>query len=149
MTHLRSILRPLAVALCLSFAAAPAVAFAGEGRAPHGAKAEGSKKERPTFPIAADKFQARVEKRLEKARARMEARMKERNVPEDKRAARRKTFDDGAAAVRAAVKRVGQDGTVTKEEAKEVRKLAKQLRKGAHDKKKAGRHGKKRGNGKA
>jgi hypothetical protein len=136
MLHVRSILRPLAVALTLALVAAPAVALAGEGPAPAGARDE-AKQHRPKhFPVSADKFQKGVDKRIEKMRAKLETRLEERNVPEGKRAAIRKEFDDGATQVRAAAKRVGQDGSVTKEEAKEVRDLAKSLRKKAHDKKK-------------
>jgi hypothetical protein len=133
MLHLRSILRPLAVALTLAFVAAPAVAFAGEGRAPAGARDEAKRDGKKHFPVSAEKFQKHVDKRIEKARAKLETRMKERNVPEDKRAAARKAFEESATQVRAAAKRVGQDGTVTKEEAKEVRDLAKSLKQKARE----------------
>ncbi|MDI3284665.1 hypothetical protein [Polyangium sp. 15x6] len=134
MTHVPSFFRPLAVALCLAFAAAPTVAFAGEGSAPAGAKAEAGKKKRVAFPIPADQFTKHMEKRIEKARGRMESHMKAKNLPEADRVARRKAFDASATEVRAAAKRVAQDGTVTKEEAKEVRKLAKGLKPGGHKK---------------
>ena len=146
MIHVPSFFRPLAVALCLAFVAAPTVAFAGDASAPAGAKAkdEAGRKKRIAFPIPADKFEKRVEKGIEKARGRMESHMKEKNLPEADRAARRKAFDASATEVRAAAKRAAQDGTVTKDEAKEVRKLAKSLKPAGHDKKK-GRHGKKPG----
>ncbi|MDI1448021.1 hypothetical protein [Polyangium sp. 6x1] len=145
MMHVPSFFRPLAVALCLAFAAAPTVAFAGENSAPAGAKAkdEAGKRKRISFPIQADQFAKHMEKHIEKARARMESHMKEKNLPEADRAARRKAFDASATEVRAAAKRVAQDGTVTKEEAKEVRKVAKGLKQGGHDKKKGRHHGKK------
>ncbi|HVK65110.1 MAG TPA: hypothetical protein VM694_11565 [Polyangium sp.] len=147
MTYVPSFFRPLAVALCLAFAAAPTVAFAGEGSAPAGATAkdEAGKKKRIAFPIPADQFTKHVEKRIEKARGHMESHMKEKNLPEADRAARRKAFDASATEVRAAIKRVAQDGTVTKDEAKEVRKLAKGLKQGGHDKKKGRHHDKKAG----
>lgn len=145
MMHVPSFFRPLAVALCLAFAAAPTVAFAGEGHAPAGAKAEAGKKKRVAFPIPADTFTKHVEKRIEKARGRMESHMKEKNLPEADRAARRKAFDASATELRAVAKRVAQDGTVTKEEAKEVRKVARGLKPGGHDKKKGRDHGKKPG----
>jgi hypothetical protein len=147
MTHVPSFFRPLAVALCLAFAAAPTVAFAGEASAPAGAKDEAGhkKQKRVAFPIPADKFQAHLEKRIEKARGRMEGHMKEKNLPEADRAARRKAFDTSANEVRAAAKRAVQDGTVTKDEAKEVRKLGKGMKQAGHDKKKGHKHGKKPG----
>jgi len=144
MLHVRSILRTLAVAMTLALVAAPAVAIAGEGRAPAGAKDDAKHRGEKHFPLPADKFQKHVEKRIEKAREKLEARMKEKNLAEDKRAAIRKEFEATATEVRAAVKRVGQDGTVTKEEAQQVRELAKSLRHKGHDKKpsKQGKSGK-------
>jgi len=133
MFHIRSILRPLVVAMSLAFVAAPAAAYAGEGRAQAGAKDE-KPREGKRFPVAAETFQKHVEKRIEHAREKLEAHMKEKNIAEDKRAAIRKEFESSAAEVRAAVKRVSQDGTVTKEEAKEVHDLAKSLRHKAHEK---------------
>jgi hypothetical protein len=133
MLQVRSILRPLVVAMSLAFIAAPAAAYAGEGHAQAGAKDE-KPREGKRFPVAAEKFQKHVEKRIEHAREKLEQHMKEKNLADDKRAAIRKEFDSGAAEVRAAAKRVGQDGTVTKEEAQEVRELAKSMRQKAHEK---------------
>ena len=147
MTHIPSFFRPLAVALCLAFAVAPAAAFAGSESAPAGAKVkdEAGKKKRVNFPIPAEQFTKHLEKRIEKARGRMESRMKEKNLPEADRAARRKAFDTSANEVRAAAKRAVQDGTVTKDEAKEVRKLGKGMKQAGHDKTKGHKHGKKPG----
>ena len=139
MLHVRSILRSLVVAMSLAIVAAPAAAFAGEGRAQAGAKDEGKPREGKRFPVPAEKFQKHVEKRIEKAREKLEAHMKEKNLADDKRAAIRKEFESGVVEVRAAAKRVGQDGTVTKEEAKEVRDLAKSLRHKAGEKNKGHR----------
>lgn len=147
MTHLASFFRPLAVALSLAFVAAPTVAFAGTDAAPVAAKDEAGKKKRAAFPIPADTFEKQVNKRIEKVRERMESRMKAKNVPEAKRESLRKAFDAKATEIRAAAKRVGQDGTVTKDEAKEVRKLARSLKPhaGKGKGKQKGHHGKKHG----
>jgi hypothetical protein len=133
MLHLRSILRSLAVALALTVVAAPVVAQADEGRAPAARKDEGKQggKHEKHFPVDAAKFEKHVDKRIAKQREHMEKAMAEHNVPEAKRAERRKQFDDGAAKVRAEVKRVGADGTVTKEEAQQVRELSRSLHKEA------------------
>jgi hypothetical protein len=145
MSSIRTFVRPLAVALTLAFAAIPASAFADSGRpAPAGAKAErpapaeakkGDKKgKHQHFPIEAQKFQEVVEKRIGKARDQMESAMEKHNVPDVLKTQIRKDFNDGAALVRAAAKRVGADGTVTKEEAKEVKDLAKSLKQKAREK---------------
>ncbi|MDC0744166.1 hypothetical protein [Polyangium mundeleinium] len=133
MLHLRSILRSFAVALTLAVVAAPVVAQADEGRAPAAARHEGKQggKHEKHFPIAAVKFEKHVDKGLAKQRERLEKRMAAHHVPEAKRAERWKQFDEGAAKIRAEVKRVGADGTVTKEEAQQVRALARPLHKEA------------------
>ncbi|MCC6557091.1 MAG: hypothetical protein IT372_29415 [Polyangiaceae bacterium] len=145
MPSIRPFVRPLAVALSLAFAAVPATALADSSRpAPadvkegkeHG-KGHGKdheKKDRPQFPLEAAKFQQIVDKRIGHARKRMERAMEKRNAPDALRAQIRKEFDAGAAQVQAAAKRVGADGTVTKEEAKEVRDLVKSLKRKAREK---------------
>ena len=145
MMSLRTFVRPLAVALTLAFAAVPATALA-EGNHPRRDEAKNKgehKKDRAQFPIAADKFQAHVEKRITKMRERIESRMEKRNVLDAKRVEVRKNFEAGAGQVREAAKRAGADGTVTKEEAKQVRDLAKSLQQKAREK--HGRGGKKGG----
>jgi hypothetical protein len=145
MSTFRSLFRALAVASTLAFVAAPAMAFAGEGHPKDAAKEEGKHGKGKQFPVAADKFQKHVDKRIEKARAKLEEHMKAKNLPEDKRAAARKAFDAGAAQVQAAAKKAGEDGTVTKDEAKAVRELARSLRQKGHDKRGHGRGEKKHG----
>lgn len=160
MTTLRSMFRVVALASAAFLMAVPAVASAGEGRGQgaaeeakqgrHGKDGEHGKdgkdgKER-RFPVKAEKFQKVIEKRLGKAREKLEAHMKEKNLPEDKRAALRKDFEAGATEVRALAKQVGEDGTVTKEEAQKVRELARSLKHKARDKHGKGgeKHGKAR-----
>lgn len=145
MTTLRSMFRVVALASAAFLMAVPALASAGEGRGQgaaeeakqgkHGKDGEHGKdgKER-RFPIKAEKFQKVIEKRLGKAREKLEAHMKEKNLPEDKRAAIRKEFEAGATEVRALAKQVGEDGSVTKEEAQKVRDLARSLKHKAREK---------------
>ena len=134
MSHLRSFFRPLAVALSLTFVAAPLTALAAsksEVAAGHKAEAKDGKKH---FPMAAAQFEKHMDKRIEKAREKLEKRMGKRNVPETKRAEMRKRFEESASALRAAAKRAGADGQVTVEEAKEVRERARELRGKGKDK---------------
>ena len=81
------------------------------------------------FPMKADEFKRHVETRLSKARGKLVAALDKRKVSEEERTAALKRFDDGAVKVRAAADRVGKDGTVTLDEAKEVRAIAKAERK--------------------
>ena len=128
MKSIRSIVSPLAVALVLAVTAAPLTAFAGD-KAP---VAE-TKKDKH-FPMTAESFNKRIEKRIAHMRERLTQMLAAHKVPEAKQAQIKKDFEDGAAAIRAAATRAGADGTVTKEEAKDVRSLAKDLRKKAHEK---------------
>lgn len=145
MSTFRSILRSLVLASTFALVAAPAVAFAGEGHGKDAAKEEGKHGKDKHFPIAAEKFQKHVEKRIEKARTKLETHMKEKNLAADKRAEILKAFEAGAVEVRALAKRVGEDGTVTKDEAQQVRVLARSLKQKAHEKHGHGdkKHGKK------
>lgn len=151
MSSIRTFVRSVALALTFAIAAAPAVALAEDSGRP--APAEGKKDgehgkhhgkrgerkgrgegERPQFPMDAKKFQELVEKRIAKAREHLEGAMERHSVPEPIRAQIRKEFDAGAAAIREEAKRAVADGTVTKDEAKEVRELSRDLRKQAREK---------------
>ena len=134
MKSIRSIIRPVTVALVLAISAAPLTAFAGD-KAP---VTETKKDKR--FPMAAESFNKLIEKRIAHMRERLTQMLAAHKVPEAKQAQIKKDFEDGATAIRAAATKAGADGTVTKEEAKDVRSLAKDLRRKAHDK-----HGKGKG----
>lgn len=137
MSSIRTLVRSVALALSLAVAAAPAAAFADNSGSAAPAEAKGKKGKR--FPIEAAKFQKSVEKRLDKARQKLERAMEKRGVPEATRAQVRKELEAGAVMVRAAAQRAGADGTVTAEEAKQVRDLAKNLKKTAREKLGAGK----------
>ena len=145
MSSIRTLVRPLAVALTLAFVAIPASALAdgarpapadakGGSHAPPAAKDGQKKGNHKHFPIEAQKFQEMVDKRIGKMRARMERAMEKHHVPDAMKAQIRKDFEDGAAQLRAAAKRLGADGTVTKEEAKEVKDLARSLKQKGREK---------------
>jgi hypothetical protein len=91
------------------------------------------KKERK-FPMPAESFNKLIEKRLTKAREHLVKALDSRNLPEATKVQAKKDFDDGAAAVRALSAKVRADGTVTKEEAKQVRALSKDLKQKARAK---------------
>jgi uncharacterized protein YigA (DUF484 family) len=124
----RSIVRPVVAALAFALVAAPVAAHA-EGKD----RSAEVKKERK-FPMPAASFNKMIEKRLTKAREHLVQALDKRNAPAATKAQATKDFDAGAAAVRALAAKVQADGTVTKEEAKQVRGLAKDLKQQAREK---------------
>jgi hypothetical protein len=82
----------------------------------------------PACPGGALDFQARVAKRAEKVRARVEEHIAKKNLPADKAAAVRAKMAAAQAAINQEVAKVVADGTVTKEEAKQVREVARAQR---------------------
>jgi hypothetical protein len=133
------LIRSLIVATLVS-AALPVVALAAPGDAAREDR-QGEKGEKQ-FPMEAAKFRDRAEERLAKVKGRLEAKLDARKVPADKRAKALEKFEANAKQIRAAVDRVAKDGTVTKDEAREVRKLARELRQKAR-----AEHGKRKGEG--
>jgi tellurite resistance protein len=142
MALIRNFVRPLAAALALSFAAVPATALADDtapaqperkGEARH-RKEHGKRGEHLQFPVQAQTFKEHVEKRLQRGRAHLDRAAEKRNVPEAQRALLRKDLDDAAAQIRAAAQRAGADGTVTQDEAQQVRELSKGLKQKAREK---------------
>ena len=130
----RTFVRPLFVALSLAFAttaAAPAFADGADAKAAEHHKGKGKEKGKDKakhFPMAADKFSKMVDTRITKAKEKLETKLTEHKITGDQKTKILKDFDDGAALVRAAAKRAGKDGEVTKDEAKEVRGMVKTLR---------------------
>lgn len=116
--------------------AAAVLALASLVAVPAFAKGDGGAK----FPMPAAEFKAKVDARTAKAKERMEQRAAK--LPADQAKELRAKFDAGVAKVNAEVAKATADGSVTKEEAKAVRRVVKELRPG---------HGKhaRRGHGKA
>ncbi len=121
----------LGVALA-ALVSVPAIAQAATDAPPQHAAHEHA-----TFPMTAAEFKTRVDTRTTKARAEMETHAA--TLPADKARELRAEFDRGVARVNQEVARVGADGKVTKEEAKEVRKVAREahIGRGGHH---GGRH---------
>lgn len=129
----RSFVRPLLVALSLAFATTAAAPAFAEGARAKAAEHKGGKHKNKGdkakhFPMTADNFTKMVDGRISKAKTKLEGALAKHKVEDAKKTKILKDFDDGAATVKAAAKRVGKDGEVTKDEAKEVRGLVKTLR---------------------
>lgn len=117
---MRSMFIGTVLAIATLFAAAPAMAGEKDG------------KEKVSFPMPAAAFKAKIDAKQAKAREHMEKRAATLNAEQAKEL--RAKFDAGTAKVNAEVAKVTADGTVTKDEAKEVRKVAHEARGGHHGK---------------
>ncbi len=132
----------LVPALAWADASAPATEQSEKGE--KGERREKGKHEK-AFPMDAAKFKEHVEKRISRVKERVTAGMEKHNVPEAKRREVLANLEKGAARIRTAADTAAKDGTVTAEEAKQVRGVAKEVRKEAREKY---GHGKGKGHGK-
>lgn len=108
----------LAVSSAVStLAAVPAFASPTTGNAP--AHVRHGDHDDKKFPMPGAEFKQKVDARLAKARERMESHASK--LPADKAGELRAKFDAGLQKINEEVQKVVADGTVTKEEAKEVR----------------------------
>src|SRR5262249_30721718 len=125
----RSLVRALALAFVGAVTVLPATALA-DNTSPNETELK-HKRSAPQFPMDAQQFRELVAKHIERARKHLDKQLDVHKVPAATQAEIRKHFDEAAKQVRAAVDRVAADGTVTKDEAKEVRLLAKDLKRKA------------------
>lgn len=98
----------------------------------------------PAFPMPSAPFKQKVDARMVKARTHMERRAAKLSAAEAKEL--RARFDAGLAKVNEAVAKATADGTVTKDEAKEVRVQARAMKPGRgahahHRRDRRGKHG--------
>ncbi|MFO0550604.1 MAG: hypothetical protein U0271_19575 [Polyangiaceae bacterium] len=102
------------------------------------------------FPMEGATFKQRVEARFQHFKSRVERALERRNVPEDKQKEIMKDVEAAHARVTAAAENAAKDGTVTKEEAKDVRAVAKSAKAELKEKYGIGKggHGKAKGKGK-
>ena len=84
------------------------------------AKGHGDQK----FPMPAAEFKAKQDAHVTKGRARLEERIKAKNLNAEQAKQFRERFEARLAKVNQAIAKATADGTVTKDEAKEVRKAA-------------------------
>jgi len=134
--------RILAVALSLAtLVAVPVTAFAAPRNATSAKVTHGDKDQQ--FPMKGADFKAKIDGRLAKAREHMEKRVAKLDAEKAKEA--RAKFDAGAAKVNAEVGKAIADGTVTQDEAKNVRHAMREVHpgKGKH----ARHHGQKKDGG--
>jgi len=132
------ILAVVAVSLA-TLVAAPTFAFAAPDHAAKGQRAEKSEK---SFPMPAAEFKSKIDERMVKARAHMESRAAKLDA--DKAKELRAKFDGGIATVNSEVAKATADGTVTKDEAKNVFTAMKAVRgKHGHKGEKGQKHQKK------
>jgi hypothetical protein len=103
----------------------PASAFA-EG------KADGKDtKKKGKFPMTAQEFRASTGERIAKARGKMEDKIKGSKMSEDRAKVLRARFESVSTKVGKAVTKVTADGSVTREEFKEVTEVAREARREA------------------
>jgi type II secretory pathway component HofQ len=118
----------VALAIALSAASLPAMAAPSDARKPQVAKHDrGGKGAKAKFPMAAADFRKHVDQRVTKARARLEAHITRKKLADDKAKEARAKFDAVVVLVNKEVEKVIADGTVTKEEAKQVHDVVKAL----------------------
>lgn len=130
----------VAIAVALSLAVSSGAAFAAPGKGAEArTEARHGDKHANAFPMPAAAFKQKVDARIARARTHMESRAAK--LPADQAKDLRAKFDAGVAKVNAEVAKATADGTVTKDEAKAVRKVAREV-KGSH-----GKHAKKGGKG--
>jgi hypothetical protein len=115
--------RSLIALLALVITILPAAAFA-EGKE---AKAKGSKK----FPMTAQEFKAKTGEKITKAKAKMEDRIKSGKMSEERAKVVRARFESVSTKVTKVIAKVTADGSVTREEYKEVSQVANEARREA------------------
>ncbi len=125
-------MRSMFAAALVTLSVVPAAAFAdsspantGDGTSTH---VRHDKKEKASFPMPAATFKSHVEKRIAKMRERVNGHIDKKNVPADKRKVILSKLDANAVKVIAEVDKLGADGTITQDEAKQVHTLARTLR---------------------
>lgn len=139
-----------AFALALSIASTSAGALAAPNKPAPAARHEKGDKDKK-FPMKGDEFKRVVSERVGKARERMEKHITRSKASDDKAKEIRARFDATIAKINKKTEEVTADGSVTKEEAKEVFTLFREL--GGHhggkrpDKKKLAEHRAARGPG--
>lgn len=127
MPRIQTLARFASAALALSLLAAPLTALADEPASPargHHEHGKARKDQAEKFPMRSEAFRELVAKRLDNARVRLERMLAARKLPDAVAAQVRKDFEQGAAKVKAAAEKTAQKGAVTREDARDVRKLA-------------------------
>ncbi len=80
------------------------------------------------FPMKAEAFKKIVDHKVEKLKDHMEKGLEKRSMGADQKAEIEKSMDAAMKELNAAVEKVGADGVVTRDEAKQIKVLSEQLR---------------------
>lgn len=86
------------------------------------------KKLHAKYPMKAVEFKTKVNDNIAKAKDRLESRLKDKRIKSERAKVARARFDRGVVEVRRVVDKVTKDGTVTLDEAKEVKAKTKVIR---------------------
>lgn len=88
----------------------------------------GAEEPKASFPMPAAAYKAREASHIEKARARMESHIASKKLDAERAKLVRARFAASVTKIDQAVAKVSADGTVTKDEAKEVRQVSRAAR---------------------
>jgi hypothetical protein len=80
------------------------------------------------FPMKADSFKKLVDVRVDQLKGHLEQGLSRRSLSVEQKAEIEKTMDGAVKELHAAVDKVSADGTVTRDEAKQIKALSEQLR---------------------
>jgi hypothetical protein len=80
------------------------------------------------FPMKAEAFKKLVDMKVERMKEHLEKGIARRSLSAEQKAEIEKTMDSGVKELHAAVEKVGTDGVVTRDEAKQIRDLSEQMR---------------------
>jgi hypothetical protein len=84
--------------------------------------------ESTSFPMKAEAYKRLVDGRIEKLKGHLEQGLEKRSLSPDQKADIEKSMDGAVKELHAAVEKVGADGVVTRDEAKQIKDLSEQLR---------------------
>jgi hypothetical protein len=119
---MKSLVRIASALIAVSAFLLPLSAMA-ETRAP-----EGHKHHESAFPMKAEAFKKLVDLKVERMKDHLEKGIARRSLSAGQKADIEKTMDGAVKELHAAVEKVGADGVVTRDEAKQIRDLSEQMR---------------------
>lgn len=99
-----------------------------ETKAPAGHHAHAHAGAESAFPMKAEAFKKLVDSKVERIKSHMDRGLSKRSLSHEQKAELDKSLDGALKDLHAAVEKVGADGVVTKDEAKQIKDLSEQLR---------------------
>jgi archaellum component FlaC len=99
-----------------------------ETKAPAGHHAHGHAHAESAFPMKAEAFKKLVDLKLERMKTHMDRGLEKRSLSHAQKSELDKSMEGAIKDLHAAVEKVGADGVVTKDEAKQIKDLSEQLR---------------------